>query len=87
MVLYWCAMRWPKSWFGQRPIAFLLTGFSTLILIACAATPRSSLYSILWNLVESMASYVWFIGYALTDRNSKVSRDLTLEAASLRPLW
>ena len=34
-----------------------------------------------------MASYVWFIGYALMDRNSKASRDLTLELASIRPLW
>jgi|ERR1019366_1737035 hypothetical protein len=35
--LYWCAMRWPKSWFGQRPISFLLAGFTVLILLACAA--------------------------------------------------
>jgi hypothetical protein len=85
--LYWCAMRWPKSWFGQRPVLFLLTGFTTLILVACAATPRSLPHSILWNLVDLMASYVWFIGYALIDRNSKASRDLPLELASFHPLW
>jgi hypothetical protein len=85
--LYWCAIRWPKSRFGQRPVAFLLTGFTMLIVVACAATPRSLTYSILWNLVELMAGYVWFIGYALIDRNSKVTRDLNLELASFRPLW
>jgi hypothetical protein len=85
--LYWCAIRWPKSWFGQRPVAFLLTAFTLLILFACAATPRSLPYSILWSLVGLMASYVWFIGYALIDRSSDPSRDLTLELATFRPLW
>jgi hypothetical protein len=87
ILLYWCVIRWPKSLFGQRPVAFLLTGFTVLILLACGAAPRSLPYSILWNLVGLMASYVWFIGYALTDRNSKPAHDLTLELASLRPLW
>jgi hypothetical protein len=87
ILLYWCAMRWPTSLLGRRPVAFLLTGFTALILAACAAAPRSLPYSILWNLVEVMTGYVWFIGYALIDRTSKPARDLTLEVASLRPLW
>jgi hypothetical protein len=85
--LYWCAMRWPKSRFGRRPVACLLAGFTMLILMACAARPPSLAYSVLWNLVALMATYVWFIAYALTDRNSTPGRDLTLELASLRPLW
>ena len=85
--LYWCAMRWPQSRFGRRPIAFLLTGFTALILLACAATPPFLQYSILWSLVGVMASYVWFIAYALIDRTSLPARDLTLELASFRPLW
>jgi hypothetical protein len=85
--LYWCAMRWPKSLFGQRPIVFLLTGFSVLILSACAASPHSLTYSILWPLVGVAASYVWFIAYALTDRNSKPAKDLTLELTAFHPLW
>jgi hypothetical protein len=87
IILYWCVMKWPKSRFGRRPVAFLLTGFSALILLACAAAPSSWPYSILWNLVGLMASYIWFIAYALTDRNSQPRRDLTLELASFRPLW
>ena len=85
--LYWCAMRWPKSRFGQRPILFLLTGFAILILSACAAQPHTLPYSILWPLVGVAASYVWFIGYALIDRNSKPGKDLTLELTAFRPLW
>ena len=85
--LYWCAMRWPKSWFGQRPVAFLLSGFSALIILACAVTPHSLPSPILWSLVGAMTSYLWFIAYALSDRNSQPTRDLTLELASFRPLW
>src|SRR6202041_1603215 len=85
--LYWCAMGWPQSRFGKRPIVFLLTGFTALILLACAATRHSLTYLILWGLVGAMANYVWFIGYALLDRSSKPARDLTLELASFRPLW
>ena len=85
--LYWCVMRWPKSLFGQRPLAFLLTGFTALILSASMASPHSLTYSVLWPLVGVAASYVWFIGYALIDRSSKPAKDLTLELTAFRPLW
>jgi hypothetical protein len=87
VLLYWSAMRWPKSHFGQRPIAFLLTGLTVLILSASAAAPQSFSYSILWPLVGAAVSYVWFIAYVLTDRNSRPAKDLTLELTALRPLW
>lgn len=85
--LYWCAVRWPKSVFSQRPIVFLLTGFTVLILSACTTSPHSLTYSVLWPLVGVAASYIWFIGYALIDRNSKPTKDLTLELTAFRPLW
>ncbi len=87
ILLYWCAMRWPRSRFGQRPVLFFLSGFTALILLACAVRPSSFLDSILWGLVGAMASYLWFICYALADRGSKPARDLTLELAAFRPLW
>ena len=80
-------MRWPKSLFGQRPIVFLLTGFSALIVWACAAKSHTMLYSVLWALVGVMASYVWFIAYAVIDRSSKPAKDSTLELATFRPMW
>jgi hypothetical protein len=87
MLLYGCARRWPHSRFGQRPILFLLTGFTLLIAAACAAAPGSLAYTLLWSEVRIMVTYVWFIGYALLDRNSKPATDLKLELASFRPLW
>ncbi len=87
ILLYWCARRWPKSRFGRRPIVFLLSGFSLLILCGCAATAHSLSHRIIWSLVEAVAAYVWFIGYALMDRNSVPANDLTLELAAFHPLW
>lgn len=87
ILLYLCAMRWPKSLFGRRPITFLLVGFTALICAACTARAHTRMYVLLWTSVEIMATYVWFIGYALIDRNSQPGRDLTLEVATFRPLW
>jgi hypothetical protein len=87
IILYWCAMGWPRSRFAQRPLLFLLTSFTFLIVMAGATAPNSLTSSIFWGLVSAMASYVWFIGYALTDRNSSPGKELTLEVATFRPLW
>jgi len=87
MFLYWCAMRWPQSPFGRRPLVFLLTGTTLLILLACSSHPRSIAYSWLWTLVGVVTTYLWFIAYALTDKNSKPAKELTLELTAFRPLW
>ena len=87
MFLYWCVLRWPKSLFGRRPIVFLLSGFSALIVLACETRPHSMSGVMLWGLVAAVASYVWFIAYALTDKSSRPARDATLELATFRPLW
>jgi hypothetical protein len=87
MTLYVCVMRWPHSRFGRRPIAYLLTGFSILIVAACMAPAHSMTAEILWSAVAALAGYVWFIAYALSDRNSKPAKDFTLELTAFRPLW
>lgn len=85
--LFWCATRWPKSFFGRRPILCLLSGFALLIFIACSMKPQTRSYIVLWELVGVFTSYVWFIGYAVTDRSAKPKPDTSLELASFRPLW
>lgn len=87
LLLFVCARRWPNSLFGQRPVAFLLAGFTALIFSACAAAPGTAAYRVLWALVGALAIYVWFIGYALMDRNATPRADTALELASFRPLW
>jgi hypothetical protein len=85
--LYWSAMRWPESEFARRPVLFLLTGFALLIVIASSRTPQSVAYSAIWAFVGVVSSYLWFIAYALTDRNSNPAKETTLELTALRPLW
>lgn len=85
--LWFCVLRWPKSLFARRPIVFLLSGFSALIVFAGLVPPQSRLAGILWGLVGASAASVWFIAYALTDKSSKPKRDATLELAALHPLW
>lgn len=87
VVLYLCAVRWPRSTFGRRPLVFLLSGFSLLIVAACCIPQHSPASSVLWTFVAAMASYVWFIAYAVTDKNSKPASDTSLQLASFRPLW
>lgn len=87
MLLYGCAMRWPRSWFARRPIVFTLSGLTALIALACAVPQQSRFYAVAWALVETSAGYVWFICYALTDRTSNPAKDTTLELATFRPLW
>jgi hypothetical protein len=87
MGLYWCAMRWPKSAFGRRPLIFLLSGLTLLIALACQFTAAPEIGEMLWALVGAAASYVWFIAYAVTDRSSNVRRDGLLEFATFHPFW
>lgn len=86
-LLYWCANRWPQSYFGRRPVAHLLSGFVAIILFASATPAHSVLNVVAWNIVGILTNYVWFIAYALLDRNSKWSDDFKLELATFRPIW
>ncbi len=87
MALYFCVVRWPRSLFGRRPLIFLLSGFSLLIVMACLTPAHTRLSVPLWGFVAALAAYVWFIAYALTDKSSVAARDATLQLASFRPLW
>lgn len=85
--LFWAVRRWPRSWFARNPIAILLSAFTVLILIACTARQDTALYHLLWPAVEVSAAYVWFLAYALIDKDAKPPSDTSLELASFRPLW
>lgn len=85
--LFWCARKWPRSAFGRRPVFFLLTAFSGLICLA-GLIPRNTWISLqLWQFVAFLSTYLWFIGYALLDRNADKARDLPFEIGTFRPFW
>jgi hypothetical protein len=87
LLLYWCAMLWPASSFGRRPILYLLSSVALLLATACWIQPKTIFSLVIWSFVGVVANYVWFIAYALTDRASKPASDLTLELTAFRPLW
>jgi hypothetical protein len=86
-LLFVAVRRWPQSALARRPILFLISGFTALILGACWIPRGSGTYGTIWALVGCAASYLWFIAYALTDRTATPRNDGTLELAALHPLW
>ena len=85
--LFWCATRWPRSWFGRRPILSLLSGFTVVIVIASRIPAGSKVYSLVWIFVEFLTMYIWFIGYSLLDRSSADRDPVTLQVGTYRPFW
>jgi hypothetical protein len=87
LLLFWFARKWPDSWFGRRPVVFLLGGY-TLDLLVVSAIPRgSSSFSTAWAVTGVVGSYIWFIGYALLDRTASLQKDFPLEAGTFHPFW
>lgn len=66
LLLFSWARRWPHYGFGKTPVATLLTGFTLLILVSSSIPRNSSWFAPAWISVGVLASYIWFIGYALT---------------------
>jgi hypothetical protein len=87
MTLFWCARRWPQSIFGRRPIIFWLSGVTMFIVCIALMKPTGRAGFFLWFAVSAVVGYMWFIAYALADRNAKPVADFTLEFAALNPIW
>jgi len=87
MMLFWCARRWPRSIFGRRPIIFWLSGVTMFIVCVAVMKPTGRAGFFRWSEVGILVSYMWFIAYALADRNAKPVADFTLEFAALDPIW
>ena len=86
-LLFWFATLWPRSWYGRRPIFFLLCGFAALIVVA-AYTPRGTSFSrVLWDLTQILSAYIWFICYSLLDRNAPGRDPVALQLGTYRPFW
>lgn len=86
-LLFWCARRWPRSEFGQRPIAYLLVGYTFLVVVSSTIARNSSSFLPTWKAVGVATMYMWFIGYALMDRSAAFRRDLPLELGAFYPFW
>lgn len=87
-LLFWCARRWPHSFFGRSPVACFLSGFSALILISSFVPPSSvKVHVLVWDFIAVLSIYVWFFCYSLTDRAASPRGDFPLELGTFQPFW
>jgi hypothetical protein len=85
--LFYGATKYPNSLLGKRPLLLLLGGFFTLILAASYIAVPLAVHNAVWLFLNVFATYLWFIGYSLLDRNS-INRDrFSLQLGTFQPFW
>lgn len=86
-ILFWSAVLWPRSWYGKRPVAFFLSGFAALVLLASSVPRTARYYHLIWDFTAVLSTYIWFIGYSLLDTNAPNRDPLSLQLGTYRPFW
>jgi len=86
-LLFWAAIRFPRSWFGRRPVACLLTGFALSVLIASYLPKGGHPRTASWAFLTAAGAYLWFIAYSLLDVGSKSRDPFALQLGTYRPFW
>jgi len=86
-VFFWCAVRWPRSLYGRRPIIFLLCAFWVFIELGTILPRNGRAYILLWQFLFILSTYIWFIGYSLLDANSPNHDNFALQLGVYSPFW
>ena len=86
-ILFWSAGLWPRSWYGKHPVAFFLSGFAALVLLASSVPQTAMHYRLIWDFTGVLSTYIWFIGYSLLDRRSPNRDPFTLQLGTYKPFW
>jgi hypothetical protein len=86
-LLFSSAARWPRSWYGRRPILILLSGFAALVVVATYLTPGTRQYRLIWDFTYILSAYLWFIGFSLLDRNARDRDGIGLQLGTYHPFW
>jgi hypothetical protein len=86
MVLTASAAAWPRSWFGSHPTAWLLGGFTAWTFVASFWPHSARSYWLVWDFSRILGTYLWFIAYAVTDRQNPAN-EFSLRVGSLNPFW
>jgi len=86
-MLFWSAALWPRSWYGRRPVFFLLSGYAALIWFASSIPKSARHYHLFWDFATVLSTYVWFIGYSLLDRKTPGCDPFSLQLGTYRPFW
>lgn len=86
-LLFWCAVRFRQSIFGRRPISVLLAAYAVLVYAASVFLGSFQGSAIAWSFVSIFGFYLWFICYALLDRDSKYRDPFALQLGTFHPFW
>jgi len=86
-MFFWCAAKFPRSWYGRRPVFALLSSYAALILAASCIPQSWTLWGPLWLFAHFFSTYVWFIGYSLLDHNAADRDPFQFQLGSYRPFW
>lgn len=86
-LLFYAAIRLDKTILGRRPILALLVGYAAFVYAVSTLVRTHPGYQILWAFAVTFSFYVWFIGYALMDRNSSTRDPFYLQLGTFHPFW
>ncbi|MGC2719371.1 MAG: hypothetical protein WA209_07265 [Candidatus Acidiferrales bacterium] len=86
-LLFWTAVRFKQSVLGTRPIVALLGGYAVTIYVVSTLVRVYPAFHAAWGLTVTFSFYLWFIGYALLDRNSSTRDPFRLQLGTFHPFW
>jgi hypothetical protein len=86
-VLFYAAVRFQKSVLGTRPIVALLSGYAVVVYGTFLLVHAEPSLRPLWGYAVTFSFYIWFIGYALLDRNSPSRDPFSLQLGTFHPFW
>lgn len=85
--LFAAARRFPNARFLRRPVMLLIAGFVAYVALIAwqpAALPGDAFA---WQVAAALATYQWFIGYALLDRSSPQADGTLRQVGTFAPFW
>jgi hypothetical protein len=86
-VLFWSAVRFRQTFFGRHPIFCLLTWYAIFDYGVTLSVGRYVYASVAWRFATVFGFYLWFISYALLDRDAKDRDSFGLQLGTFRPFW
>jgi hypothetical protein len=81
------AHRRPAWFIARRPVITLLGLISVLAGIANLSDSADRVQGPLWQSVLLLASYLWFLAYALADQRVRARSPLYFQVGTLHPFW
>jgi len=81
---------WPRleaTGFLRRPTLCLILAFLTLVIAAQAPIAAGVPRVILWSMVMVFQPYLWFLAYALADRNAQTRQPVWRHLSVFHPFW